>query len=156
MEGLIDRKAVACEAPVALEFAVRETRAMAEASRELIIAVVDDDRSVLEALEDLLQSAGYRVRLFGSATALLESGSLADIDCLVSDIDLPRVDGFELLRLAKAARPELPVILLTGHADMTKRPEPAGARYFRLFKKPFDAQELLTAISDALRRAAPR
>jgi FixJ family two-component response regulator len=116
---------------------------------EFIAAVVDDDPRILESLENLLESAGHSVRAFASATALLESGTLVDADCLISDIDLPGIDGFELMRVACAVRPELPVILITGHPEMENRAPPAG--HYRLFKKPFDGQELLTAVSDALR-----
>jgi FixJ family two-component response regulator len=94
------------------------------------------------------------VRLFGSAAALLASGSLADIDCLISDIDLPSIDGFELARRASASRPELPIILITGHADMAMRLPGAGPPCYRLFEKPFDGREMLLAVSSALRRAA--
>lgn len=121
--------------------------------REFIMAVVDDDRRVLESLEDLLESAGHRVRLFGSAAALLESGGLADIDCLISDIDLPAIDGFELVRLARASRPELPIILITGHVAMANRSR-AGLACYRLFAKPFDGREMLVAVSCALARPA--
>ena len=119
---------------------------------KFITAVVDDDRRVLESLEDLLESAGHGVRLFVSAAALLESGSLADIDCLISDIDLPTIDGFELLRLASAARPQLPIILITGHADMAKRFRAGAPSCYRLFEKPFDGREMLVAVSGALQR----
>jgi FixJ family two-component response regulator len=115
-----------------------------------IIAVVDDDQRILQSLESLLESADYAVRSFASAAALLESDCLAEIDCLISDIDMPVMDGFELLRAAHAARPELPVILITGHPEMLNRLPPIGASHYRLFKKPFDGQELLTAVSDAL------
>jgi FixJ family two-component response regulator len=120
---------------------------------EFLAAVVDDNQRILEALADLLQSAGYAVRLFASAAALLESGSLADIDCLISDIDLPKIDGFELLRLTNAARPELPVILITGHYEMWDRSPNGGSANYRLFKKPFDGQKLLTAVSEAVRHS---
>lgn len=69
----------------------------------------------------------------------------------ISDIDLPKIDGFELLRLVHAVRPELPVILITGHPEMVNRSPPIGSGHYRLFKKPFDGQELLTAVSDAVR-----
>jgi len=95
------------------------------------------------------------VRLFVSAAALLESGSLADIDCLISDIDLPTLDGFGLLRLASAARPQLPIILITGHADMAKRFRAGGPSRYRLFEKPFDGGEMLVAVSSALWRPTP-
>lgn len=117
----------------------------------LIIAAVDDDQRVLESLGALLESADHVARLFGSAKALLESGFLAGIDCLISDIDMPRMDGFELLRAVQAARPELPIILITGHPNMLGGLPPAGLGRYRVFKKPFDGQELLTAVSEAVR-----
>jgi FixJ family two-component response regulator len=120
-----------------------------------VIAVVDDDQSILESLEDLLESADHAVRLFASATALLESGCLAEIDCLISDIGMPVMDGFELLGVVHAARPGLPIILITGQLDILNRLPPIGPAHYRLFKKPLDGQELLTAVSDALRDPRP-
>ena len=116
----------------------------------LTIAVVDDDQRILESLKNLLESADHGVRLFVSAAAMLKSGCLAEIDCLISDIDMPVMDGFELLRVVRAARAELPIILITGHPEMLNRLLPNGPGHYRLFKKPFNGQELLTAVSDAL------
>ena len=116
------------------------------------IAVVDDDRRILESLKNLLESADYAVRSFASTAALLETDCLAEIDCLISDIDMPVMDGFELLRVAHAARPELPVILITCHPEMLNRLPAIDPGHYRLFTKPFDGQELLTAVSDALRK----
>ena len=115
------------------------------------IAVVDDDQRILESLQNLLESADYAVRSFASAAALLESDCLAEIDCLISDIDMPVMDGFELLRVARVARPQLPVILITCHPEMLNRLPAIDPGHYRLFTKPFDGHELLTAVSDALR-----
>jgi FixJ family two-component response regulator len=128
---------------------------MADHPPGFIIALVDDDERVLQSLESLLESAGHAVRLFVSATALLESGSLADIDCLISDINMPVIDGLELSRVVHAARPELPVIFITGHPEMLNR-SPPGPSHYQLFTKPFNGQELLAAVSDALRDPDPR
>ena len=128
---------------------------MADHPTGFIIAVVDDDQRILKSLDHLLESADHAVRLFASAAALLESGSLAEIDCLISDIGLPVMDGFELLRLVHAARPDLPVILITGHPEMLNRPPPIGAGHYVLFEKPFNGKELLTAVADALRNPFP-
>ena len=116
-----------------------------------IVAVVDDDEGVLRSLEYLLESADYAVRLFRSGTELLDGGRLKEIDCLISDIDMPGMDGFELLRLVHAARPGLPIILITGYPDTLKRLPPLGASNPRFFTKPFDGPELLNAVSNALR-----
>ena len=123
---------------------------MTDHSAAFIIAVVDDDSSILESLEDLLESADHIVRPFASATALLESASLAEIDCLISDIRMPVMDGFELARAVRATRPALPIILITGNPDVLNGSPPIGSGPYRLLKKPLDGEELLTAVSDAL------
>ena len=112
------------------------------------IAVVDDDRRILESLKNLLESADYGVRSFASAAALLESDCLAEIDCLISDIDMPVMDGFELLRAAHAARPELPVILITGYSDLDVLKE---FNDLRIILKPFTEDDLVNAIGAALK-----
>ena len=114
------------------------------------IAVVDDDQRILRSLKELLESADHAVRLFGSAAALLDSRCLVEIDCVVSDIDMPGMDGFALMRMVHSERPGLPIIFITGYPDMVSRLPISGAGLYRLFKKPFDGQELLTSISDAL------
>jgi FixJ family two-component response regulator len=115
-----------------------------------VVAVVDDDQGILQSLEYLLESADYAVRLFPSGTELLDSSCLSEIDCLISDIDMPGMDGFELLRLVHAARPGLPIILITGYPDTLKRLPPLGGSNPRSFTKPFHGPELLAAVTDAL------
>jgi FixJ family two-component response regulator len=116
-----------------------------------IIAVVDDDRRILESLESLLDSADYEVRVFATSAALLESDGLPDIDCLISDVAMPVIDGFELARAVRASRPGLPIILVTGRPELMHRSPDEGPVPYRVFKKPFDGQELLTAVAEALR-----
>jgi FixJ family two-component response regulator len=123
---------------------------MAYDSTDALVAVVDDDPRILGALENLLESAGYAVRLFASAAALLETGHLGEIDCVISDINMPEIDGLELSRLLQAARPGLPVILITGHPELLNGS--LGANH-RLFTKPYDPDELLVAISEVLRHS---
>ena len=120
-----------------------------------VVAVVDDDQSILRSIEYLLESADYDVRLFTSASALLDSGCLPEIDCLISDIDMPGIDGFELLRLVYAARPRLPTILITGYPDRLTGVPPLGGSNPRIFTKPFQGPQLLAAVSEAL-RSSPR
>jgi FixJ family two-component response regulator len=113
------------------------------------IAVVDDDPRVLESLENLFESAGYGVRKFSSAKSLIDAG-LSDVGCLISDIGMPSVDGFELHDLVKKVRPDLPVFLITGRdvAGDQRRALVNGASGF--FRKPFDGPALLSAVGNAL------
>jgi FixJ family two-component response regulator len=113
-----------------------------------VVAIVDDDPRLLESVEELLESAGYAPRSFPSAESLLVSG-LSGVDVLITDIGMPGMNGFELRDLAKKARPELPVFLITGRHEIADRNRAQGLNGF--FRKPFDADDLLAAVDDALR-----
>ncbi|RCW83803.1 response regulator transcription factor [Phyllobacterium bourgognense] len=112
-----------------------------------VIAIVDDDQRLLESLEDLLESAGHSVRVFSSAQMLLNSYTLPEIDCLITDIGMSGMDGVELQRLVSKKRPDLPVILITGRHEIA---DLLQAKHNWLFRKPFDGQALLAAIGNAL------
>lgn len=114
-----------------------------------VVAIVDDDPRLLESVQDLLESAGYEPRCYASAESLLSSG-LAGVDVLVTDIGMPRIDGFQLRDLVRRMRPELPVFLITGRHEIADQDRAQGISGF--FRKPFDALEFLTAIGGALRR----
>jgi FixJ family two-component response regulator len=127
---------------------------MSESAR-FVVAVVDDDDRTLESLADLLEAAGYDVRLYTSAKAVWTRGGLSDIDCLISDIGMPEMDGFELRRLALSERPELPVILITGRPELRAHHSSIIERD-RYFEKPFDGRQLLAAVRAALGSARPK
>jgi FixJ family two-component response regulator len=118
-----------------------------------VVAIVDDDPRLLESLENLLESAGYAARIFSSAGSLLVSG-LSDVDLLITDIGMPGTDGFELRDLVKKTRADLPVFLITGRHEIADQHRAKGISGF--FRKPFDGQALLAAVSDALRNQEPR
>jgi FixJ family two-component response regulator len=112
-----------------------------------VVAIVDDDQRVLESLEELLESAGHAARAFSSARSLLNSNALSEIDCLITDIGMPGMDGFELQRLMRDRHPDLPVILITARHEIAELPQ---AKHNRFFHKPVDGRALLAAIGDAL------
>jgi FixJ family two-component response regulator len=118
--------------------------------RNRMIAVVDDDPRVLESLENLFESAGYVARMFSSAKALIDAG-LSDIDCVITDIGMPAIDGFALHDLVKTARPDLPVFLITGRHEIGDQQRASAKDIRGFFRKPFDGPALLAAVDEALR-----
>ena len=112
-----------------------------------VVAIVDDDARLLESVSDLLESAGYVARSFPSAGSLLANG-LSDLDVLITECGMPRLDGLQLRDLVRTSRPELPVFLITGRHEIADQGRAQGISGF--FRKPFDAQALLTAIAIAL------
>jgi FixJ family two-component response regulator len=118
--------------------------------RKRMIAVVDDDPRVLESLENLFESAGYGVRMFSSARALIDAG-LFEIDCLITDIGMPAMDGFELHDVVKKTQPDLPVFLITGRHEIGDQQRASAKNINGFFRKPFDGPALLAGVGKALR-----
>jgi FixJ family two-component response regulator len=119
------------------------------ASSRHVVAVVDDDPRILESLADLLESAGYEARTHSSGGSFLAAG-ITGVDCLITDIGMPVMDGFELRDRVKRIRPELPVFLISGRRDLHQEPQIQGVGEAEFFRKPFDGPALLAAIGRAL------
>lgn len=117
---------------------------------EETIFVVDDDAAVRDSLRALLESAAFRVEDFSSAAAFLGSSAPDRPGCLVVDIRMPDMDGLELQEELVRRRIELPVIVMTGHADvpLAVRAMKAGAVDF--IEKPFKDEVLLNDVARAL------
>ena len=113
------------------------------------IALVDDDARLLESMENLFESAGYEVSVFPSADAFLDVG-LSGIDCMIIDIGLPAMDGFELCDVVKRAQPSLPVFLITGRCETSDLQRAEAKNVSGFFRKPFDGPTLLAAVANAL------
>jgi FixJ family two-component response regulator len=128
---------------------------MSARTAAFVVAVVDDDQGILRSLACLLESADYAVRPFASGMELLQSGCLSEIDCLISDLDMPALDGFDLIRQVKALHPQVPAILITGYPDQLARIPPFAESRLRVFVKPFEGQTLLDAVAQAVRSAHP-
>jgi len=116
------------------------------------VFVIDDDRSVRDALRRLLTSVGMTVEVFPTAQAFLSARRADAPGCLVLDVRLPGLSGLDLQRELVDSDAALPIIFLTGHADvpMSVRAMKAGAVEF--LTKPFREQELLDAIRSAIDR----
>ncbi|HUM13344.1 MAG TPA: response regulator [Myxococcaceae bacterium] len=114
------------------------------------VFIVDDDPSVRTALAALIRSAGHAVRTFASANEFLDSPASETPCCLVLDVRLPGLSGLDLqLRMAELDR-EVPIIFITGHADVPTSVQAMKAGALEFLTKPFPDEDLLGAISTAL------
>jgi FixJ family two-component response regulator len=115
--------------------------------RHTIVAVVDDDASMLKAAAELLNANGFAVSLFGSAEEFLGSDAANKADCLLLDIHLGGLSGIELRQRLKFSRPELPVIFMTALDDEKIRQQALQAGCITCLRKPFPARQLIEAIA---------
>ena len=123
-----------------------------ENTGEPIVFVVEDDASVRRALTNLFQSVGLEVKLFGSASEMLEN-KLPDVaSCLVLDVRLPGLSGLDFQTELAKAKIHIPIIFMSGHGDipMTVRAMKGGAVDF--LTKPFRDQDMLDAVVAAIER----
>jgi FixJ family two-component response regulator len=116
-----------------------------------LISVVDDDQSVREALENLIRSVGFEVRLFASAEAFLDSDAPSQTDCAVLDLLLPGMSGIELRRKLAADGQNIPTIIITANGNEKAQAEAVAAGAIAFLKKPFPEEVLLDAIDTALK-----
>jgi len=119
---------------------------------EAVVHVVDDDQAVRQSLSFLLASDGLPVRLHESATAFLQNVKDASTGCIVTDVRMPGIDGIEFLRRLKGNGFQLPVIVMTGHADVPLAVEAMKEGALDFIEKPFDDELFLTVVRAALKR----
>lgn len=114
-----------------------------------IIVGVDDDVRIRESIESLVESAGFTSLVFPSAEEFLRSGRLKDASCLITDVRMPGMNGIELQLRIRLARPELPLIFVSGHFDDEIRHKALVGGAFALIDKPFDPDDLLEILHRA-------
>jgi FixJ family two-component response regulator len=115
-----------------------------------LISVVDDDESVRESLPDLLAEFGFAARTFASANAFLASDCVSQTKCLILDVTMPGMTGFELRReLARQGR-QIPIVYITAQTDEAVRPHLLRQEAVAFLFKPFSDAALLQALSSAL------
>jgi len=121
-----------------------------ERSEEPVVLVVDDDKSMREALESLFRSVGLQVKLFASTTDLM-SGALPNApSCLVLDVRLPGVSGLDFQGDLAAAGIHIPIIFMTGHGDIPMSVQAMKAGAVDFLTKPFRHQEMIHAVNRAI------
>jgi two-component system, LuxR family, response regulator FixJ len=119
-------------------------------SGEPVVHVIDDDEAVRRSLDFLLRSARFKTRTYENALSFLNA--LPDIPsgCIVTDVKMPEMSGVELLRYLRQKNLRMPVIIITGHADVPMAVEAMKSGASDFLEKPFDDEVLLNAVRSAL------
>ena len=116
---------------------------------ELVIYVVDDDEAVRQSLEFLLKTAGMTVRGFDNAKSFLDVLPEIRSGCIITDVRMPEITGIDLLRRVKESGVDIPVIVITGHGDISLAVEAMKIGAVDFLEKPFDDAQLRAAIDGA-------
>jgi FixJ family two-component response regulator len=115
-----------------------------------LIAVVDDDAAVREAVQSLLRSVRFRAAAFASAQDFLQSRRLPDMACLIVDVRMPLMSGLALQQQLTTAQCPIPIIFITAHGDAETRTRALYAGAVAFLDKPFSDEVLLRAVEAAL------
>jgi FixJ family two-component response regulator len=115
----------------------------------LFVYIVDDDEAVRDSIRLLLESSGFIAREFANADLLLRTDT-GDMGCLLLDLHMPGISGLELLRLLRSRGLKRPVIVVSGRRDPVQDAEVWAAGASALLSKPFDDQQLLDLVTEAL------
>jgi FixJ family two-component response regulator len=125
---------------------------MSSARRANVVAVVDDDDLVRDALRRLLKASGLGAVAFDSAEEFLNSGQLREIACLIADVRMPGMSGLELQARLKAERCPIPIIFITAHGDAKMRIQAMRKGAVEFLTKPFDNAVLLEIVHAAVEK----
>jgi CheY-like chemotaxis protein len=116
-----------------------------------IVAIVDDDESMRAVICSLMRSLGFRAHGFGSAEEFLQSSSLAEAECLISDVQMPNMSGLELQIALISRGHRIPVILYTAFPDDAAEARAMMAGAIAFLRKPFDSQDMIRFVQTALK-----
>jgi FixJ family two-component response regulator len=115
-----------------------------------LVAIVDDDDSMRNALNGLLKAVGFPAKSFASAEEFLKSGQQHQTSCLIADIRMPGMSGLELQAQLNADRCKIPIIFITAHGDEKMRMQALRAGAVEFLSKPFDEEILLESVRAAM------
>lgn len=119
-----------------------------------VVHIVDDDEAMRDSLLFLLDASGIKARAYESATEFLDQAASLEPGCILTDVRMPQINGLEMVRRLKAVGVALPVIVMTGHADLALAIEAMRAGVIDFLEKPFEDEALLAALRQALSAGA--
>src|SRR3984885_6661550 len=117
---------------------------------DAVVHLIDDDEGVRQAVSFLLTTMGFAVRVYPSAVVFLDALPSLQPGCIVTDVRMPGMDGLSLQRELRSRGVGLPVIVITGHADVPLAVEAMKAGAVDFIEKPFNDDTLLSAIRVAI------
>jgi FixJ family two-component response regulator len=117
------------------------------------VFVVDDDASVRRGLARLLPACGFRTETFASGREFLDRVSIAEPDCVLLDVRMPELSGFDVFERFREAGHVVPVIFTTGHGDISMAVRAIKAGAADVLAKPFDERTLVNAVEQAIAHA---
>jgi FixJ family two-component response regulator len=120
-------------------------------SGEFTISVIDDDESFRIAIVGLLRSLGYEAHGYPSAVEFISRGGGGSCDCIITDSEMPGLNGLDLIRLLNAGGSTVPVIMITGCSEPGLEAKAAADGAFCLLTKPFEADALIGLLEGALK-----
>ena len=120
-----------------------------------LVAIVDDDRSIRNATQDLLRAAGFATATYEDAESFLGRTSRAKVACLVADMRMPGMSGVELYQTLVASGHGIPTVIITAHPEEVTRARGRVAGLTCYLIKPFTPDELLECVHEALAKSPP-
>jgi len=119
---------------------------------QAVVSIVDDDPLAREGIRELVESLGYKARAFVSAQDFLQSGAIATTCCLITDLQMPGLNGLDLQEQLQAQGYCTPVILITAYPNEKHRSRAMNAGAVGFLSKPFEEQSLVECLGAAIKR----
>jgi FixJ family two-component response regulator len=119
-------------------------------SNTAVISIVDDDESIRDVISSLIRSFGLTAHAFVSAEEFLQSPHLNETSCLISDVQMPNMNGIELQRVLIEQGRRMPIIFISAFPDEAVEASAMKAGAICFLSKPFDGREIIKCIADAI------
>jgi FixJ family two-component response regulator len=120
-------------------------------SENALISIIDDDALARDGIRELVESLGYRAIAFGSAEHFLRSSTIAETMCVITDVQMPGLNGLELREKLQSQGRHIPVILITAYANEQQRTRAMSGGAVGFLSKPFNEEALLSCLTAAIK-----
>jgi FixJ family two-component response regulator len=124
-------------------------------SKDTLISIIDDDAQARDGIGELIESLGYKAVTFSSAEHFLGSGLIAETTCLITDLQMPGLNGLELQEALRAKGYHTPVILITAYPNENHRKRALDGGAVGFLSKPFDEASLIRCLTAAIKSRSP-